>query len=67
MHAVYSVTEPIEVNSVIRLCRHPKDDKFLELANDGAADFLITGDADLLALHPFRTTAILTPAAYLAH
>jgi len=27
---------------------------------------IITGDADLLALHPFRRTEILTPARYLA-
>jgi len=27
---------------------------------------IITGDADLLALHPFRGIEILTPASYLA-
>jgi hypothetical protein len=26
---------------------------------------IITGDADLFALHPFRRTEILTPASYL--
>jgi predicted nucleic acid-binding protein len=40
--------------------------KFLELALAGRADFLLTGDADLLALHPFRGTTTLTPTAYLA-
>ncbi len=33
---------------------------------DGAAQLIITGDADLLALHPFRGIDILTPASYLA-
>jgi predicted nucleic acid-binding protein len=30
----------------------PKDDKFLEVALNGKADLILTGDADLLALHP---------------
>ncbi len=51
----------------LQICRDPKDDKFLELALAAGADFLVTGDADLLALHPFHKTAILTPADYLAH
>lgn len=45
----------------IRACRDPKDDKFLELAVSGNADVIVTGDKDLLALHPFRGIAILTP------
>jgi predicted nucleic acid-binding protein len=31
----------------------------------GHADLIVTGDDDLLALHPFRGIAILTPADYL--
>ena len=31
----------------------------------GRADVIVTGDTDLLALHPFRGIAILTPADYL--
>jgi uncharacterized protein len=49
----------------IRACRDPRDDKFLELAINGSADAILTGDEDLLALHPFHTIAILTPAAWL--
>ena len=56
----------IPITRVIQVCRDPKDDKFLELAVNGAAQLIITGDADLLALHPFRRTEILTPARYLA-
>jgi len=50
----------------IRACRDPRDDKFLEVAVDGCADAIVTGDADLLALHPFRGIEILAPADYLA-
>jgi len=41
-------------------CRDPKDNKFLELAVACHANFLITGDEDLLTLNPFRKTRILT-------
>jgi uncharacterized protein len=59
------VAELVAITEHVELCRDPRDDRFLELALPGQADFLPTGDADLLALHPFRGTAILTPAAYL--
>jgi putative PIN family toxin of toxin-antitoxin system len=56
--------ETVEVLQPIRASRDPKDDKFLEAAVNGRADVLVTGDKDLLVLHPFRGIAILTPAAY---
>ncbi len=58
--------ELVEPTERIEACRDPKDDKFLELAVAAQADVLVTGDADLLVLHPFRGIAILTPAAFLA-
>src|SRR6266436_3902809 len=59
------IAERIPIIHVVRACRDPKDDKFLELAVNGAAQLIITGDGDLLALHPFRGIDILTPAGYL--
>jgi putative PIN family toxin of toxin-antitoxin system len=56
----------IEVTARVAECRHPKDDKFLELALSGHADLILTGDNDLLVLHPWREIAILTPHQYLA-
>ena len=58
--------ELIAVDISISACRDSRDDKFLELAVSGNADVLITGDADLLALHPFQGISILAPADYLA-
>jgi putative PIN family toxin of toxin-antitoxin system len=58
--------EIVEVVEQIRASRDPKDDKFLEAAVNGRADVLVTGDRDLLDLHPYRGVAILTPADYLA-
>lgn len=46
-------------------CGDPKDDKFLEVALNGKADLIVTGDADLLALHPWRDINVLSPADYL--
>ncbi|MDP6038747.1 MAG: putative toxin-antitoxin system toxin component, PIN family [Candidatus Latescibacteria bacterium] len=44
----------------IEVCRDPKDDKFLELAVEGNAHFIVSGDDDLLTLNPFRGIEILT-------
>lgn len=49
----------------ITACRDPKDDKFLSVAINGRADALISGDRDLLCLHPFLGIPILTPAHFL--
>jgi uncharacterized protein len=45
-------------------CRDPTDDKFLELAVNGHADPIVSGDGDLLALNLFRDIPIVTPAAF---
>jgi len=56
----------VEPTEEIEVCRDPKDDKFLEVAVSGKADYIISGDDDLVLLNPFRTIAILTPAEFLA-
>ncbi|MEG3435618.1 putative toxin-antitoxin system toxin component, PIN family [Pannus brasiliensis CCIBt3594] len=43
----------IESIEPIEECRDSKDNKYLELAVSGRAKYLITGDEDLLVLHPF--------------
>ncbi len=60
-----SVAELVQITYSIQACRDPKDDKFLELAVNGAATAIVTGDRDLLVLNPFHGVAILTPAGYL--
>lgn len=59
------VAEWVVVNHRLRACRDPRDDKVLEVAVNGAADAIVTDDADLRALAPFRGVAIVTPAQYL--
>ena len=58
--------EVVNVTEVVRACRDPRDDKFLELAAGGLATHIVTGDADLLALHPFRDIAVTTPRDFIA-
>jgi len=58
-------TEWVDVDTRITACRDPKDDKFLELATSGRATHIVSGDADLLALNPFRGIAILSPRSFL--
>jgi putative PIN family toxin of toxin-antitoxin system len=57
--------EPVQITERIEACRDPTDDKFLELAINGAADLILSGDADLLVLNPFRGIPIVTPAMFL--
>src|SRR5215471_4744490 len=49
-----SVATLVPIVQRIQACRDPKDDKFLELALNGEADVIITGDKDLLALDSFQ-------------
>jgi putative PIN family toxin of toxin-antitoxin system len=56
------VVEPVKK---IRVCRDTDDDKFLELAVEGRAEAIVSGDDDLLALDPFRNISIVAPSAFL--
>ena len=59
------IAERVIVTAPIQAWRDPKDDKFLEVALHGQAKVILTGDRDLLALHPFRGVDILSPREYL--
>ncbi len=54
------IGETIESKSIVYACRDPKDNYLLALARDSNANFLITGDQDLLVLKRFERTQILT-------
>ena len=58
--AYKELVEWVPIIERVQECRDPKDDKFLELAINGRADYLITGDQDLLVLHPFRDIQIVS-------
>ena len=54
-----------DIVEVITDCRDSKDNKFLEIAVSGKANIIVSGDADLLVLHPYRNIEILTPRQFL--
>jgi putative PIN family toxin of toxin-antitoxin system len=56
--------ELVSITERIVACRDPTDDKFLELAVNGRADLILTGDRDLLVLNPFRGIPIVAPATF---
>ncbi|MGC9528822.1 MAG: putative toxin-antitoxin system toxin component, PIN family [Limnospira sp.] len=58
-------SELIEVLEESQICRDPKDDKFLNLAKSGAANYLVTGDKDLLILQNYSGTRILNARDFL--
>jgi putative PIN family toxin of toxin-antitoxin system len=58
----------ITITETITDCRDPKDNKFLEVAVCGQADVIISGDRDLLVLHPYRGITIIPRTIFsLAH
>ena len=57
--------EFVSIIQLVRECRDPKDDKFLEVALNGRADVIITGDEDLLGLHPWRGIQVSSPKDFL--
>jgi uncharacterized protein len=60
-----SRAEFVEISEPIVACRDPKDDQYLALAINGGAECIVTGDDDLLVLHPFRSIPILTARSFL--
>ncbi len=58
-------TTMIDITEGIQECRDPKDDKFLELAVNGNATCIVSGDKDLLVLHPFRGIEIFSARDFL--
>ena len=59
------IVELVPIVYRVRVCRDPKDDRILEVAVNGSADFIVTGDQDLLSLKHFQDIRIISPAVYL--
>ena len=58
--AFKSFIDLVSVKSAVNVCRDPNDDFLLALSKDGKADYLVTGDKDLLSLTRCRKTDIVT-------
>lgn len=62
----YSQSVVTEGKLTVNLTRDPHDDKFLACAREGSAEYLVSGDDDLLQIKVFERTQIVRPAAFLA-
>jgi len=60
-----SMTDFHATQSVIDCCLDKTDNKFLELAVDTNAAVIVSGDAHLRSIQPFRNIAIISPSEFL--
>lgn len=65
LRLIANIAEFVPILHPVRECRDPKDDKFLEVALNGRAEAILTGDGDLLEMNPWRGIAIVSPKDYL--
>jgi uncharacterized protein len=65
IQTLFANTIEIKPTKKVDICRDPKDNMFLELSETSQADFLVTGDKDLLVLKEFQNTKILTPRGFI--
>jgi len=65
--AIKRTAEIVVIREKIKVCRDEKDNQYLELAIDGQATCIVSGDSDLLVLNPFREIPILTIQEFLDH
>lgn len=56
--------KPVEIKTLVRLSRDAKDNFLLSMAIDCSADYLVTGDPDLLAITEFGKTKIVNMAEF---
>lgn len=61
---ILPVLEYVELKTPIVLSRDPKDNFLLSLSKDGNAEYLVTGDPDLLVIGQFEKTQIVTMAEF---
>ncbi len=56
---LYKSARIVEIHHTIKDCRDEKDNFILEIAIRGRADYIVTGDKDLLVLNPYRGKKII--------
>lgn len=60
IHFIQTTGKVHQITEVPKVCRDPKDDFLLELAKISSADYLVTGDKDLIDMRNIGQTAIVT-------
>lgn len=63
--AYESVAELVYLADIKPVSRDPKDDPILATALAGKADYIVTGDKDLLVLEKYKRIVIINPANFI--
>ena len=66
IESVHKLTARVYPQLTVSACRDPDDNRILEAAVAGQADFIVSGDADLLSMGGFRGIRIVSVADFLA-
>lgn len=61
---VLRVAEMVPIVTAVHECRDESDNRILEVAVNGSATLIVSGDQDLLTLNPFRGIPVLKPGEY---
>jgi uncharacterized protein len=61
---VLRVAEIVPIVTAVHECRDKTDNRILEVAINGDAKLIVSGDQDLLILNPFRGIPVLKPGDY---
>lgn len=65
VEAMLAESERVIISQTVTACRDPMDNKFLELAVNGKAGLIVSGDKDLLSMISYEGTRIITAAEFL--
>jgi hypothetical protein len=65
INLVLTRLKPIEIKTLVRLSRDEKDNFLLSMAIDSSADYLVSGDPDLLVIKSFGKTKIIDMSTFL--
>lgn len=65
LNTIHNCGEFVNVTSKTTACSDPKDNFLLSLCEEAKADYLLTGDEDLLILKKYKKTVIMKLTAYL--
>lgn len=61
---VLRVADMVPIVTAVHECRDESDNRILEVAVNGNAALIVSGDQDLLTLNPFRGIPVLKPGDY---
>jgi uncharacterized protein len=55
----------VDITCTVSDCRDPKDNRFLELALSASSTLIVSGDDDLLSMHPYKGVDVVNPTAFI--